>query len=205
MIQKQQIENIVKKLKTRKSKNIIYSIVIFMFFSWFAYRFIAVYQENNFDVFNIIRNNTKNGTPVYVLQMEQQNGVLYEPLTVKNNRAYVSGARIDMFKPGQKIGNCKITSVSKNIDLDTGMHIIKTTGCENGLQYVEIKQNGFFVPVSAVHGNIVFVSDNEIAKPREIIVGGRDAQNVLITHGLEKGDIVILSDIKDGQKIKIAK
>ncbi len=205
MIQKQQIENIIKKLKTRKSKNIIYSIIIFMFFAWFAYRFIAVYQENNFDVFNIIRNNAKNGVPVYVLQMDKQDGILYEPLTVKNNRAYVSGARIDMFKHGQKIGNCKITSVSKNIDLDTGMHVIKTSGCENGLQYVEIKQNGFLVPVSAVHGNMVFVDDNGIAKSREIIVGGQDAQNVLITHGLEKGDVVILSDVKDGQKIKVVK
>ena len=201
----QMIENSVKKLKTRKSKNIIYSVIIFLIVASFGYRFYAVSQENNFEVFNIIRNNAQNGVPVNVLEMHKKNGVLYEPLTIKNNRAYVSGARINLFKSGQKIGNCKIVSVSKNIDLDTGMHVIKTSNCMDGMHYVEIVQNGFFVPVSALHGNYVYVMNNDVANLRDVKIGNRDAQNALITHGLFEGDIVILSNIKNGQKIKIAK
>ena len=120
---KQKIENIVKKLNTRKSKNKIYAIVVISIVAIFGYRFIRVYQEHRFEVFNIIRVNKDNGTPVEVLRMEKKNGVLYEPLTIKNNRAFVSGARINIFKPGQKSGNCKIVSVSHNIDLDTGMNV----------------------------------------------------------------------------------
>ena len=110
----QMIENLVKKLKTRKSKNIIYSLIGSFVVLCFGYRFYSVSQENNFDVFNIIRNNAQNGIPVNVLQMQKQDGILYEPLTIKNNRAYVSGGRINIFKNGQKADNCKIISVSKN-------------------------------------------------------------------------------------------
>ena len=166
----ERIENIVKKLKTRKSKNIIYMIVIVSVISLFAGRFYAVSQENKFEVFNIIRHNAKNGVPVYVLNMEKTDGVLYEPLTINNNHAYVSGARLGYFKVGQKIGNCKVASVSHNIDLDTGMHVIRTAGCKNGLQYAENKKNGFYVTVSALRGSSVYVVEDDVAQLREVII-----------------------------------
>jgi len=199
------IENIVKKLKTRKSKTVIYTIVVILVVCAFAYRFFAVVQENNFDVFNIIRNNEANGTPVSVLGMKKRDGVLLEPLTIKNNRAYVSGARISLFKPGQKIGKCKIISVSHNIDLDTGMHVIKTSGCENGLQYAENVKNGFYVPVSALRGNAVYVVNNGVAELRKIVIENRDMNNALVKSGLNLGDLVILSNVKNGEKIKVKK
>jgi hypothetical protein len=85
------------------------------------------------------------------------------------------------------------------------MHVIRTKNCENGLQNVELKANGFYVPVSAIVGNTVFVADGEIAHAREIVISGRDSQNALIKSGLNDGDIVILSDVRDNQKIKIEK
>ena len=199
---KQKIENIVRKLNTRKSKNKIYAIVVISIVAIFGYRFIRVYQEHRFEVFNIIRVNKDNGTPVEVLRMEKKNGVLYEPLTIKNNRAFVSGARINIFKPGQKSGNCKIVSVSHNIDLDTGMHIIRTQNCSNGLQYIEKEKVGFYIPTSAINGNTVYIVNDGVAKVREITIGDRDAQNALIQSGIEDGDIVILSKVKDNEKIK---
>jgi len=204
MTKTEKIENIIKKLKTRKSKNVLYTTFIVFVVCAFGYRFYKVNQENNFDVFNIIRNNMDNGIPVDVIKMQKTDGFLVEPLTIKNNRGFVSGARINNFKSGQKIGNCKIVSVSKNIDLDTGMHIVKTSGCSNGLQYAENKKNGFYVPVSAIRGNHVYVMENGIAHIREIVVENRDAQNALIKSGLNVGDIVILSNVQDNQKVKIA-
>ncbi len=204
MITIEKIEQTLKNLNTPKNKKIIYRTLIVLAVLLVGYRFYSVERENSFKVFNIIRNNMKNGTPVEILKMEKTNGVLLEPLTIKNNRAYVSGSRISVFKPGQKIGNCKIVSVSHNIDLDTGMHIITTAKCQNGLQYVEKEKNGFYIPVSAIHGNVVYVADNGVARIREIVIQDRDAQNALIKSGISEEDIVILSNVTDNEKIKIA-
>lgn len=205
MTKTEYIENIVKKLKTRKAKNIIYATVVILVVATFGYRFYSVARENNFDVFNIARVNAINGTPVDVLEIQKTNGILLEPITIKNNRAFVSGKRINMFHAGQKIGDCKIVSVSKNIDLDTGMHVIKTSNCGDGLQYVENQKNGFYIPMSAIHGNIVYVADGDVARAVNIEIENQDMQNALIKSGVNTGDIVILSDIQNNQKIKISK
>ena len=205
MTKTERIEEIVKKLKTRKSKNILYTLFVCVVVACFGYRFYSVSTENNFNVFNIIRDNMENGLPVDVLNIRETEGVLFEPLTIKNNTAYVSGARINDFKVGQKIGNCKIVSVSKNIDLDTGMHIIKTSKCDDGLQYAENKKVGFYVPVSALYGSSVYVLNNGVAQIRNVVIENRDAQNALIKSGLNNGDIVILSHVQDNQKVKIEK
>lgn len=200
----QKIENVVKKLNTRKSKNIIYAIIVFAVVAAFGYRFYMVAMENKFQVFNIARNNLDNGTPVAVLKMEKTDGVLYEPLTIKNNTAFVSGARVNIFRVGQKSGKCKIVSVSKNIDLDTGMYVIKTKNCTDGLQYIEKEKNGFYVPTYAVNGNSLYVVNNGVATIREIEIEDRDAQKILIKSGINYGDTVILSKVKNNEKIKIA-
>jgi hypothetical protein len=205
MISSEKIELIVKKLKTRKSKNIIYLSVLIAVFGCFAYRFYRVANENNFEVFNIVRNDLKNGTPVDVLIMTKTDGILYEPITIKNNRGYVTGARVNTFKSGQDLGDCKIVSVSNNIDLDTGMYVIKTSSCVNGLKYAKNKKSGFYVPTSAVHGDTVYVVENDVARARNIEISDRDYQNVLVKSGLDENDVVVLSNVKDNQKIKIIK
>ena len=205
MTKTEMIENFLKKLKTRKNKNIIYIIVAVLILGTFGYRFYSVIHERNFDVFNIVRNNIAMGTPVDVLEMQKTNGVLYEPITIKNNRAYVSGVRVNMFHAGQKVGNCKIVSVSHNIDLDTGMHVIKTSGCSNGLQYAENTKYGFYIPVSAIYGNTVYIADGDVARSVNIEIENRDMQNALIKSGIKSGDIVILSNVSENQKIKVVK
>ena len=203
MTKTERIENIVKQLKTRKSKMVIYTLLIAVLVGCFAYRFNVVQQERNAGVFNIVRNNIEYGVPVQVMNMQEKDGVLYEPLTIKNNRAYVSGGRVETFKVGQKIGNCKIISVSNDIDLDSGMYVIKTSNCVDGLQYVEIVGRGFYVPVSAVSGNTIYVLEDGIAHARDVNIVSRDSENVLIKSGIKNGDVIILSDIKDNQKIQV--
>lgn len=205
MTKTEYIENIVKKLKTRKAKNIIYTIVVILVVATFGYRFYSVARENNFDVFNIARVNAANGTPVAVLEMQKTDGILLEPITIKNNRAFVSGKRVNMFHVGQKVGDCKIISVSKNIDLDTGMHVIKTSNCSDGLQYVENQKNGLYIPMSAIHGNVVYIADGDVARAVNIEIENQDMQNALIKSGIKSGDIVILSNVQNNQKIKISK
>ena len=205
MISKKQIKDLTEKLKMPKYKKIIYIIITVIIAFLFIHRFYVFFQEKNFDVFNIVRNNLENGTLVKILRMEEINGVLYEPLTIKNNTAYISGARVNVFRAGQKSGKCKIVSVSKNIDLDTGMHIIRTSNCEDGPQYIEKEKIGFYIPVSALSGDNVYIANNGVAEIRQVEIADRDAQNVLIKSGIFKGDIVILSKVKNNEKIKIAK
>ena len=204
MITTEKFEQTIKAFNTPKNKKIIYITLAVLAVLVVGYRFYSVGKENNFKVFNIIRNNAEIGTPVDVLEMQKIDGVLLEPLTIKNNRAYVSGARISVFKAGQKIGDCKIVSVSHNIDLDTGMHIIRTAKCKDGLQYVEKEKNGFYIPVSAIHGNAVYVENHGVAEMRKIAIEDRDAQNALIKSGITDGDIVILSSVAENEKIKVA-
>ena len=194
---KQKIDIVIKKLNTKKSKNIIYLIIVISVVGIFGYRFYAVAKEHNFPVFNITRNNLDNGTPVETKLLKKTNGILYEPLTIKNNTAFISGARLNIFKPGQKSGNCKIVSVSHKIDLDSG--------CKNGLQYIEKEKIGFYVPVSATNGNSVYIANNGVAEIRDVVIEDRDAQNVLIKSGIQDGDILILSKVKNNEKIKIIK
>lgn len=201
----ERIENIIKKLQTRKSKNVIYWIVGCLVLFAFAYRFYMVEAERNANVFNIIRNNASTGTPVNVITVSGQDGFLHEPVNIRNNRAYVAGNRVGMFKVGQNVGNCKISYVSNNIDLDTGMYVIKTSKCEDGLRFIENKKHGFYVPVSAVSGNYVYVVNGGVAQKREVVISGRDLQNVVIQSGLNDGDMVILSNVKDNQKIRVIK
>jgi len=202
---KEKIEKIIDKMKTRKAKNITYLVCFTLFFVMFAYRFYVVETERNANVFNIIRNNASNGTPVNVITVSGQDGILHEPVNIRNNRAYVAGNRIGMFKVGQNVGNCKISYVSNNIDLDTGMYVIKTSKCEDGLRFIENKKYGFYVPVSAVSGNYVYVVNGGVAQKREVVISGRDLQNVVIQSGLNDGDMVILSNVKDNQKIRVVK
>lgn len=205
MTKTERIENIVKKLKTRKSKNIIYTLIITAVVFCFGFRFYTIAQEGKLSVFNIIRNNQSIGTPVNVMSVEQKNGVLYEPLSIKNNRGYISGSRVNIFKPGQKSGNCKIVSVSKKLDLDTGMYVVKTSGCENGLQYIEKEKIGIYIPVSAIYGKSVYVVNGDVAEIRDVEILDRDIQNALIKSGLQDGDIVILSKVKNNEKVRITK
>lgn len=196
---------IIQKCKTRTAKIIFLILLGVIVVGWFAYRFAVVSYERNLPVVNVTRINLENGTPVVVNEIKYKKDFLYEPLNVKYNRAYVSGARIKSFKAGQSLGSCNIVSVSNNIDLNTGMHVIQTNNCKDGLLYVKIPYEGLFVPSSAVFGNVVYVVNGDKAEVRKVDVVARDLQNVLVKSGIQDGDVVIMSTVQDGQKIKVMK
>ena len=200
------MERIIKFFKIKnpaKTKKWIYRIVAVLLVFWLLFRIVSLIMQHNQDVFNIARDSENNGTPVLTMTVQNSSGVLHEPITVEKNKAYVTGNRVGLFRAGQKIGDGKIASVSQNINLDTGMYVIKTTNVENGLRYVEYTRNGYFVPVYAVVGEKVFVYENGFAKLRKVVVAHSDADVALITQGLHDGDIVILSKVESGEKVRI--
>ena len=126
-----------------------------------------------------------------------------EPLFIKNNKTFISIKRIYKFKVGQKIGNGEIIFVSRNINLDTGMCIIKTKNVEDGINYVEMERKGFFIPIYALYKNKVFLLKNGRAIETKVDVIDKDSSSALVK-GLDDGDIVILSKVENNQKVKIS-
>lgn len=197
------MEKIQKTMKTKRFKHIVFCALVLLLIGWAVFRFAAVASENARYVFNAARVAADTGAPIEVIEMSRKSGVLYEPLSVQNNRAYVSGARAANLRAGQRVGNGKIVSVSSGLDLDTGMYVVRTSGVADGLQYAEYSANGYFVPLYAIADNSVLVVSDGVATPRAIKIARQDAENAYIASGLNDGDIVILSTVNAGDKVQI--
>ncbi len=199
------MEKIQRTLATKMFKKIMYISLIAILVGWVIFRFAAVASENARYVFNASRVAADSGAPVMALEMTKTSGVLYEPLAVKNNRAYVSGDRVARLKAGQKIGNGKIVSVSSGLDYDTGMFVVRTSGVSDGLQFAEYQAMGYFIPLYAISNNTVMVEKNGVAQARQIEIARQDSENAFIASGISDGDIVILSAVDAGTKVQIKK
>ncbi len=190
-------------INSKRFKHVMHAIMAMLMIGWVVFRFCAVASENARYVFNASRVAADVGMPVYTVNMENKNGVLYEPLAIKNNRAYVTGDRAENLRAGQRVGSGEIVSVSRNIDLDTGMFVVRTRGVEDGLHYAEFTANGFFVPLYAIRDNTVFVVQKGIAVARDITIARQDSETAYIASGLNTGDVVILSSVNAGDKVSI--
>jgi len=188
-----------------RNKKRIYAALVLIVVLWVIGRFVMVVVENHRFVFNPARAAADAGLVVDVMSAKVEKGALREPVTVKNNRAMVSGARAVILKPGQKIGDGVIVSVSRGIDLDTGMHTVRTRGVADGLNYAECEITGVFVPSYAVAGDRVYVVDGGHAAARRVTIGGNDADTTVVTTGLQDGDTIILSRVTPGVKVQIKK
>ena len=199
----EKFEKLKAMLATARAKKIIYIVCAVVLVAWVLYRFVMIALEQRQFVYNAARMMATDGIPVEVLEMKKQTGILFEPVAVKNNRAMVSTARATLLKAGQKIGEGEIVSVSGNIDLDTGMHVVRTRGTSDGLQNAEYRANGYFVPVYAISNGSVFVVEDGAAAARAVKIARQDADTALITQGLTDGDMVILSKVSAGDKVQI--
>ena len=199
------MDKIQKVLQKKKFKHAFFIALVAIMTCWVIFRFVAFSAEKRRYVFNASRAAMAVGAPVETMIVHVAQGTLYEPLSVKNNRAYVSGERASKLRAGQKIENGKITFVSKSLDLNTGMFLVRTSGVSNGLHFAEFTTDGIFVPLYAIADNSVFVVENGVAVARNIVVARQDSENAYIKSGLNTGDIVILSNVQSGDKVKINK
>lgn len=172
----------------------------------FAFRIYRIVQENDKQVFNPARAALTMGTPVDTIVIKTETGALKEPLFVKNGKAFVSASRVNKFKIGQKLGKGYVTSVSRTIDLETGLYAIKTSS-PDGQVFVEMEYKGVFVPVAAVSSgqesqNYVFVAKDGLATIRNVRVIATDSKTAVIA-GIEDGTEIILSKVSEGEKVNI--
>ena len=194
-----------KNMDSHRMHHVVLRVALGAFLLLVAYRFIAFGMEQHKSVFNLTRNANENGVPVSVIEVQTLDGVIYEPLFINNNRGYVSSMRVARFKPGQKItGGGEVISASNSIDLDSGMHVVRTRGVSNGAHMVEIKEKGFYVPTYAVKNDMVFVVRDGIAHGIPVKVVRGDADNTMIS-GINTGDVVITSHVTDGARVNVIK
>lgn len=199
------MEKIQIAMATKRFKKIVFISLMAVLLGWVIFRFAVVASENARFVYNATRVAADSGTPVMVTEMSKKTGVLYEPLSVKNNRAYVSALCASKLRAGQKVANGKIISVSTDIDFDTGMYIVRTSGVSDGLQMAEFSATGYFVPLYAITGSTVYVVENGIATARDIKIARQDSETAYVESGLKNGDLVILSSVRAGDKVQIKK
>lgn len=202
---KEKIVRVKEWAATPRAKKRLYIALVVILAGWVLFRFAVIGAQHRLQVYNPARAAITDGIPVAVLEMKRAPGVILEPLTIKNNRAYVSGARAGLLRAGMKVGAGEIVSVATNIDLDTGMHVVRTRGVANGLQFAEFRANGYFVPVHAIDAESVFVARDGIAHRTAVKIGRQDRDNAYITSGLNDGDMVIVSRVADGDKVSIKK
>lgn len=199
----EKLQQFMEKLKQPRARKIMSIGLIAVLVLWVVFRFTMIGIENARSVYNAARVAETDGVPVVVQQIERTSGVLREPIAVKSNRAYVASGRAHKFGAGQHVAGGVIVSVSPDIDLDSGMHVVRTRGVADGLQYAEFRATGHFVPVYAVNNGVVMVADGDIARARDVVVAHQDADNALISSGLNDGDVVILTRVSDGEKIQV--
>lgn len=197
------MEKIKKYFETPKVKKYLRIAIIAAVAFWFLFRFVMVALESRMTVFNPIREIKSSGVIVETLVAQKSEDVINIPIDIKNNRAYVSWGYQNKLRAGQKVGAGEIVSVSSNLDLDTGMYVVRTRGVVDGLHNVQIKLKGYFLPAYAVRDNTVLVFDSGSATVRDIKVAGQDLENVCVSNGLADGDVVILSKVSAGQKVRV--
>ena len=190
-------------INSKRFKHFMHAVLALLMIGWIVFRFGTVASENARQVFNASRMAADVGMPVHALKIEQKKGVLYEPLAIKNNRAYITGDRAEKLSAGQRVGDGEIVSVSRKIDLNTGMFVVRTRDVADGLHYAEFVANGIFIPLYAVKDQTVYIVQNGIATPRTITIARQDSENAYIESGLNIGDVIILSTVNAGDKVSI--
>ena len=156
-------------------------------------------------VFNPIRETVQNGMLVRTVVAHKDIGTVKMPIVVRGNRAYVSGARRGQFAAGQKVGDGEIVSVSARVDLNSGMYVVRTREVADGMNMVMVPTDGFCVPAYAVRDGTVMVAENGVAVARAVEVINQDSDVACISDGISEGDVVIVSKVEDGVKVKIKK
>lgn len=199
------MKKITSYLENPRAKKFFSIAVIVAVALWFVFRFVMVALESRMSVFNPIREIKQSGAIVETVVAQQSDGIINIPIDIKNNRAYVSGIYQNKLRAGQKVGTGVVVSVSSNLDLDTGMYVVRTRGVADGLHNVQVKLKGYFLPAYVVRDNVVLVLDSDVAVARDVKISGQDLETVCVSGGISDGDIVISSKVNAGQKVRVKK
>ena len=194
-----------KKFDDKKLKKNVYTVVLGVLAIWFIYRFVMVAIESRMVVFNPMRAAGQNGIIVDTIVAEQKSGIIKTPLSVENNRAYVSGAHRRGLKVGQKLGYGELTYVGNQLDLDTGMYIVRTKNVDDGVVFAESECSGFFIPTYAVRESQVMRAESGSVIAVPVTVNASDSDFSCVSGEIKDGDIIVLSKVEPNQKINVKK
>lgn len=190
-------------LATPKAKKIMLRVAAGLIVFWVAFRIVMLILTGRQAVFNVARFTAENGVPVNVVVMAKTDGVISTPVAVRSNTAHVASSVAHLLRAGMKIGEGEIVSVSSGLDLDSGMHLVRTRGVSDGLHFAQYRAKGYFIPAYAVVNDAVMVVESGHAATRMVKVARADSENALISDGLKDGDVVIVSHIDAGAPVQV--
>jgi len=143
-------------------------------------RIQQIRREGLQTVNNIARIQAVRGVPKEYVVAVKTTDFLEEPLFIQNGRALVSIGKIRKFEAGQEIkgADAKIISISGNIDLDTGMFVVRVSKNITGNFMVLRRFTGFFLPLEAElpPGARIIAQDSA----RMVVVGLSDGDKVVV-------------------------
>lgn len=183
-------------------KKLVYILCAMVIVTLVAIRVSAIGTEKHQYVFNAARIAADSGVAVETMVAKTTDGILNAPIHINSNRGYVAYARLGKFAPGQKVGGGEIISVSNQIDLDTGMYIVRTKNVKNGFHMAQTVVRGIYVPLYAINNGVVMVVSDGIAVSRDITIQNSDDEFAVVD-GITDGDIIILSHINNGDKLRV--
>ncbi|MDR0449145.1 MAG: hypothetical protein LBG89_01640 [Rickettsiales bacterium] len=190
-----------KKLLKRNAAILIAALIAALV----IYRVAAIVKEGDRQVSNIVRIHAESGVPVRTALVSESIQDLKFPLSLKNGRAFVPLDVKIRLKKGMSVGDQKITSISNNIDFDTGMYEVRVSGNLVGEFNATEPASGIFIPREAASDGIAWVAEDGEARPRKIRIAAMDAESILVAGGLLDGDMLIVSSshlLYDGLKVK---
>jgi len=154
--------------------------VIAFFAVWTAYRIERLGADQDLRINNIVRLHAETGVPRNTITVHRTTDFLLEPIHVTNGRALVSASRIRRFEVGQGVRghNARITSVSRRVDIDTGMFIVRFSANINGTVMVMRQYTGFFLPLEAELPEGVRVIARDAR--RQVVTGLREGQEIVV-------------------------
>ena len=169
----------------RRNEKILWKLSIIGFVTffvlWGAYRVYMLNIKGDLQVYNVVRLHIeRGGPPVNTVVAKTTTDFLLEPVHVDNGRSLVSANRIGRFEVGQGVlgQSARVTSVSRNIDIHSGMFIVRFSEPINGTVMVMRRFNGVFLPLEAElpEGARVIAQDGR----RQVVRGIEEGTEIVV-------------------------
>jgi hypothetical protein len=215
-----------------KKRNLVYCLIILSFIFGIFIKQIFIRNERNREISSVTAEWNNKGKPVIVRKIVKKNVNIYVKITAslaadQNYRAYVPKIIQEKLQPNQLIFLTdeeknpigKVVTVSEDIDVNTGMFLIKIAldpkalaGREKAIVYVNVKvlKNVICLPREIIafdkKQNYVWTVKDNCAKKKVVIIGEHNGYGTVIKGGLSKSDWVVFKGytiLFEGDKVNV--
>lgn len=217
----------------KNKRKLIYGLIFVVFLCAFFVKRHFIVAERQSKTVTVAGEWEEKGKPVIAIKIKPKNVNVYSKITVTkdykgNAYAYVCRIVKEKLEIGQEVFCAekkqpvgRITEVAKEINLDTGMFLVKISFIEDvfndssyAVVYVntETLGNVICVPREIISSdgkeNFIWVIENGKARKRQVKIKCHNGYGSVIEEGLDESDIVVLEGytfLSESDKVNIIK